>query len=490
MLLLSIGALLAQVEAITLYPDDRTSILNALDTVIQGTLTYCPWFKNTSGATPGMFQPPYYWWEAGVVWGSLIDYSAYSGNHTLDSWVREALVFQSGSNWDFMTENQTSVEGNDDQAFWGIAAMNAAEKNFTSPGGKYPPWLYFAQGTFNTMANRWSTTDCQGGLRWQIYSWNAGYDYKNMVSNGCLFHLASRLARFTNNVTYVEWAERVWDWAMDIGFMHPINPSAADPVDVQIQVFDGAHTTKNCSDLTTAEWSYDQGLLISGTAYLYNYTGDQKWLDRSKMLWGRAKQLFGSDGSGFFPDKSIAYEASCQAVDSSRITCSNDMRCFKGIFLSMLGLATQVAPELKDLMWTNIKASSQAAAWSCSGGYDGVTCGLSWLKQGWDNYFGLGEQSCALQAFNTLLAMNYRGPLKASDLPGIYTPRENTENGTTNSTAAGGGPTYGWGGEAGLNNSDVQAYSLSLNTGDVAGAGVLTTFVIIFIVSGSIWLVI
>lgn len=486
MLLLSLWALLAQVEALTMYPDNRTTVLEAMDTVIQGTLTYCPWFKNTSGATPGMFQAPYYWWEAGVIWSSLIDWSSYTGNHTLDGWTKEALLFQSGTDWDYMTENQTSVEGNDDQAFWGIAAMNAAEKNFTSPGDNYPPWLYFAQGVFNTMANRWSDKDCQGGLRWQIYTWNAGYDYKNMVSNGCLFHLAARLARFTNNDTYIDWADRVWEWAYSVGFLHPINPTASDPLKVQMQVFDGAHTTKNCSDITTAEWTYDQGLMISGTAYLYNYTGDTKWLNRTKMLWGRATQLFGSDNSSYFPNNSIAYEASCQAADESKVTCSNDMRCFKGIFLSMLGISIQVAPDLRDLMYEKIKVTSQAASWSCSGGTDGVTCGLSWLHQGWDNYYGLGEESCALQAFNTLLGVDYKGPLKASDLPEIYKPVSNDTGNSTNSS----GPIYGWGNEAGLNSSDVQAYSLNLDKGDVAGASILTAFVIIFIVSGSVWLII
>lgn len=39
-----------------------------------------------------------------------------------------------------------------------------------------------------------------------------GYTYKNSVSNGALFHLGARLARYTDNGTYVAWAERIYDW--------------------------------------------------------------------------------------------------------------------------------------------------------------------------------------------------------------------------------------------------------------------------------------
>jgi len=29
---------------------------------------------NLTGQTPGLLPGPYYWWEAGAMWGSLIDY--------------------------------------------------------------------------------------------------------------------------------------------------------------------------------------------------------------------------------------------------------------------------------------------------------------------------------------------------------------------------------------------------------------------------------
>ncbi|ODQ76852.1 hypothetical protein LIPSTDRAFT_102095 [Lipomyces starkeyi NRRL Y-11557] len=38
------------------------------------------------------------------------------------------------------------------------------------------------------MAGRWDTSTCNGGLRWQIFESNSGYDYKNTISNAGLFY--------------------------------------------------------------------------------------------------------------------------------------------------------------------------------------------------------------------------------------------------------------------------------------------------------------
>lgn len=74
------------------------------------------------------------------------------------------------------------------------------------------------------MASRWDTQYCGGGLRWQIFSWNNGYDYKNSVSNAALFHIAARLARYTGNQTYVDWAVKVFDWMESINLVTVEDP--------------------------------------------------------------------------------------------------------------------------------------------------------------------------------------------------------------------------------------------------------------------------
>ena len=58
-----------------------------------------------------------------------------------------------------------------------MAAIAAAETRFPNPPAESPQWLALAQGVFNSQANRWDDTTCRGGLRWQIFPFNNGYDY-------------------------------------------------------------------------------------------------------------------------------------------------------------------------------------------------------------------------------------------------------------------------------------------------------------------------
>jgi mannan endo-1,6-alpha-mannosidase len=117
--------------------------------------------------------------------------------------VTEAVQFQVGSTKSFMPENVTKEEGNDDQAFWAFTAMSAAELNFPNPPKGKPSWLSLAQAVFNNHVSRWDMSSCGGGLRWQIYITNPGYDYKNTISNGAFFQLGARLARYTGKNNYV-----------------------------------------------------------------------------------------------------------------------------------------------------------------------------------------------------------------------------------------------------------------------------------------------
>src|SRR5437773_12544718 len=76
-------------------------------------------------------------------------------------------------------------QGNDDQAFWAFAVMSAAENKYPDPPAGGPQWLALAQAVFNLQVSRWDVTNCNGGLRWQIFPFNNGYNYKNSISNGC-----------------------------------------------------------------------------------------------------------------------------------------------------------------------------------------------------------------------------------------------------------------------------------------------------------------
>lgn len=172
------------------------------------------------------------------MWGTLVDYWHYTGDTSYNEITYQALLSQVGSSYDFMMATQNTSEGNDDQAFWGFSAMSAAEKNFTAPPSPTPSWLQIVTNLWNSQVARWDTLTCGGGMRWQIFSSNAGYDYKNSITNGAFFQFSARLAHFTGNQTYVDWAETAWDWATTIGL-----------ISEDYSVFDGTNDLLNVCNL-------------------------------------------------------------------------------------------------------------------------------------------------------------------------------------------------------------------------------------------------
>ena len=97
---------------------------------------------------------------------------------------------------DYTPNNQSVDLGNDDQAYWGLAALDA-ELGFPNPPASQPQWLALAQAVHHDQADVRDSKTCGGGMRWQIYYWNTGWDYKNVQSNGGFFQLSARLARYT-----------------------------------------------------------------------------------------------------------------------------------------------------------------------------------------------------------------------------------------------------------------------------------------------------
>jgi mannan endo-1,6-alpha-mannosidase len=109
----------------------------------------------------------------------MLDYWHLTGDSTYNEITTQALLSQVGPEYDYMVPAHEKDEGNDDQAFWGFATMSAAEKDYPQPTiGPYS-WLRLTENLWNTQVRRWDTATCGGGLKWQIFTFNNGYDYKN-----------------------------------------------------------------------------------------------------------------------------------------------------------------------------------------------------------------------------------------------------------------------------------------------------------------------
>ncbi|KAK4197652.1 glycosyl hydrolase family 76-domain-containing protein [Triangularia verruculosa] len=349
---------------------------------------------NETGETPGVlgYEPlipggngEYWWWTGSVFASTLIDYWFYTGDDSYNAIVSQGLAHQAGPNRDYMPPNYTHSLSNDDQGFWGVAAMQAAELDFPTSS---LDWSNLAQNVWSWQVSRFKQEEtkeiCGGGLRWQVPPSNAGYNYKNTVSNAVLINLSARLGRWTGNSTYVEWAERAWTWLTDVGFLTE-----------DFRALDGAHVELNCTDINKAEFSYNAGVLLQSAAFLYNQTtGDvqTRWRERVAGLTNATLARFFEDGYHF--------ELSCEGRDGA---CSSDMLFFKGMVTRFLASTVQVAPFTKDRINEVLKTNAEAAVKTCTGGDNKRQCSFSWAKGKFHDSTDLPSQLNALSALTVLL---------------------------------------------------------------------------------------
>ena len=312
-----------------------------------------------------------------------------------------------------------------------MTAMTAAEFGFRDPPRDQPQWLALAQAVFTTQVHRYETDPpaCNGGLRWQAYSVLNGYNYKNSISNGCLFNIAARLALYTGNQTYADWAEKIFTWMEDVKF-----------IDDTFAVFDGAGIEANCTQINPLQFSYNAGVFLLGASTMYNLTSSPHWKDRTDGLLNRTIQTFFPGG--------IATEVACEA----ELTCTIDMYAQKAFLTRWMAATTKVAPHTYDVVMPVLRTSAQAAVEQCSGGETGRRCGLSWSKRSnWDGTQGVGQQMGALEVVQSLLIKQAKPVLT------------NTTGGTSE-----GDP------EAGANPFDIYVDEWIIGSKDRAGAGILT----------------
>ncbi|KAK3685574.1 glycoside hydrolase family 76 protein [Podospora appendiculata] len=397
--------LLAQsTTAIDLTLGDPASVKSAASTIAYGLVKY--YTGNNTGDTPGNLPDPYFWWEAGAMFGTLIDYWFLTGDTTYNEITTQAMLHQAAPTADFMPQNQTRTLGNDDQGFWAMAAMSAAENNYPNPPADQPQWLAIVQAVFNQYASRWDEATCGGGLRWQIFTFNNGFNYKNSISNGCFFNIAARLARFTGNQTYADWADKIYNWEVSAGLILP-NGDIYDGV--------GIKNTNDCSSTDQIQWSYNHGIFLHGSAVMYNLKKNTSDTSAVSLWQSRVDTILKSTTELFF-NNTIMVEQFCEEPGF----CDNDQRSFKGYLTRWLSGTAQMAPYTFDTISPLLKSDAVAAAKACTGdpatgfkGMPGTACGFKWTAGGFDGMVGVGEQMNALDAVMYTLADRVATPVTA-----------------------------------------------------------------------------
>lgn len=406
------------------------------------------------------------------MFGTLVNYWYLTGDNTYNNITSQALIYQATSIGDFLPANQSLDEGNDDQSFWAISAMMAAERNFPNPPSGSPSWLEMVQAVFNEQVSRWDNQTCGGGLRWQIYEWNQGYNYRNSIANGCFFDIAARLARYTGNQTYIEWAEKSWNWTASIGLIDPRTYA----------IYDGSDDTSNCTSIDHVQWTYNSGIFLHGAAVMYSIVSSSSFDDlisrtkervltdvktnRSSLWEERVNGLL--NGSGIFfsantSSENVMYEYACELIND----CTTDQFSFKAYLSRWMYEAVQLAPFTNTTIMTKLKATAETAAALCVGGSTGTYCGMKWTTGVYDGTTGIGQQMSVLEAVQGLL----------TPAGNVSMPLTNTTGGTSHGNSGAGDTTT---------SSDPMLPTSTITMSDRVGAGFVTAALLLSIL-GSLY---
>ena len=118
-----------------------------------------------------------------------------------------------------------------------------------------------------------------------------------------------------------------------------------------------------------------------------------------------------------------------------------------------------------------IQASATAAAAQCSGGANGEMCGMKWtMGKVWDGTQGVGQQMGALSV------------IQANLIDQVSVPVTNKTGGTSQGNAAAGGG-------GGISNNNPALSQNVITQGSRAGAGILTTLVLLSVIGCSWWMI-
>lgn len=398
--------------ALDLDTSSATAVSQTASTIASGLFNT---YYNASATTGDFNQPePWFWWRSGAGWTGMLDYTVYTNDTTYQQALLTALAENVGSEYDFAPAEQEGWSANDDQMYWVYSALTALEYGFDAiepcvgeGTGAYGTcansWLSIAVNAFETWVTRWNTdaATCNGGLKWQHRTTAGGYYYKNSVTNGGFFQSAARLARYTGNATFAEWADKIFDWSTSTGLVR-----------TTFNVYDGASDegTDNCTVINDDQWSYNVATYMHGAANMFTYTRDRGISERQVLWLQRVRGFLGAANLTFFSPPAgnatgVMYEQNCE-LDSS---CSTDQTTFKSSLARWMGKTAMLVPSEAEPIYGLLATSAKAAAASCSDTGD-VTCGMKWwTADGFDGLTDFGSQLSALEMVQSLLVTNAPG---------------------------------------------------------------------------------
>ena len=172
--------------------------------------------------------------------------------------------------------------------------------------------------------------------------------FKDSITNLEMLHFSSKLAYlFPNESRYLQRAQRIWNWffSFDNGYGLMSNKYLVSTGAIPIDCCNA--TTENsylkCHNSKLSGTSYNQGLLMSASAYLYRITGNTTYLNVGlRALDAILKNYTTKEGILIDEPRSYqTYQHSCMSGQDP----GGDWYSFNGIFMLHLGYFTELLHE-------------------------------------------------------------------------------------------------------------------------------------------------
>ncbi len=298
----------------------------------------------------GRVNPP--WWSAANAVEAMVDFMNASGRKDYDAWLTSmhdlhrtplakwplvvAELKRRGS-WSpddeeklkrkqpkSADDSEFRNEYMDDSGWWGIAWLKMAERT------KEEKFLLTAKAIHAHMAKAWRP-DLGGGVLWCL---EPDKQKPNAITNNLFLILSARLASYTGQESYTQWAGKVYGWIQEQKLYDGTG------------VVDGPGTQQDY-------WSYNQGTYLGGLLAYAELKRDRALLD----LVGRTALHMLEHGGWVTADGIIQERLGTNGWDGC---------LFKGIFARYLGqvrdalLQAKSQPEIASKIATTITHSSTA----------------------------------------------------------------------------------------------------------------------------------
>ncbi|KAJ7478575.1 glycoside hydrolase family 76 protein [Mycena galericulata] len=237
-----------------------------------------------------------------------------------------------------------------------------------------------AQKYYDIASTAVTTDYCGGGL-----FWNGNHDYKNAITNELYITTSGYLYDATKDAQYLTNLQTTWTWLKGSKMMGSNG------------LFnDGLTNDGLCNNNQGTQWTYNQGALLPGLAYLYKYAGDETAITSAWAIMDAL--IMGMTVNG-------GLRESCESTTANQ--CDADQETFKGILVHYMSWFLSVSGRDNDSKYSGfimaqadkvLQFAVGPAGWYSNLWYDSDAGSATWTASSQASALGAlvaaGQQNC------------------------------------------------------------------------------------------------